>query len=166
LAQTTKGERVNKMDDLQIGQSFQVNTETEVDLRREPNMNPKTEDGKDNVILAIPSNEFLVLQSVDVSTQDGHKWYNVKVGEETGWVDSDFLQETMPPDLDGGITTTYTFKFTGHTYRISDENLETAKGQYLFVHQVLNMIAVTINGVQYFTTQENINSMRNAGLLV
>jgi len=157
------------MDDLQAGKSYAVNTENGLDLRREPNMNPKTEDGNDNVVLSMPSGSAVVLESVEVRTNDGHSWYNVRYIQdetyETGWVDSGSLQEIdLIIPVTGG-SGSYRFKFAGSEYSISDENLTNSVGQYIDVQPRSNMQKFSINGAPYYTTLENINSMKNAGLV-
>jgi hypothetical protein len=68
------------------------------DLRREPNRNPKTKDGKDNVILSLPFRTVVLLVVSDTSLQDdgeGHQWILVRPEngnvDKTGWVDLNCL---------------------------------------------------------------------------
>ena len=157
------------MDDLQVGKAYTVNTENGLDLRREPNTNPKTEDGNDNVILSMPSGSVVVLESAEVRTNDGHIWYNVRYiqdeTEETGWVQSDSLQEAELIIPVTGGSTSYQFQFGEDNYSISDVNLTNAIGLYIQARQTQNMKMFSINGDPYYTTPENINNMTGAGLV-
>lgn len=164
------------MADLPTAQFYKVISENGTDLRREPNMNSKTEDGTDNVICSLSPGSIIQIRSVEVHTNVGHNWYNVitvsEGGIETGWVDSDSLQETeSPPDVDvrGGGSTYYSFKFgTGEDtseYRISDENLTNALRQYIADKPTAGMQKFFIGGTPFFTSQDNINSMKKAGLI-
>jgi hypothetical protein len=101
-----KGE--DKMEGLRKGEQVLVTTEppNSLELRREPTTNSKTEDEKDNVILSMPSGAYLVLESVEAPTNDGHNWYNVRYIEEgideTGWALSDYLQIGFLIPMTGG----------------------------------------------------------------
>jgi len=132
-------------------------------------MNPKTEDGNDNVILSMPSSSAVVLESVEVRTNDEHTWYNVRYiqdeTEETGWVHSDSLQEVELFIPVTGGSTSYQFQFGEDNYSISDVNLTNAIGQYIQARQTQNMKMFSINGDRYYTTPENINNMTGAGLV-
>ena len=85
------------MDDLKIGQIYYVTAETSdnVDLRREPTMNSKTEDGQDNVIISLPLGAEVTLESREVRAVEGHNWYNIRYIQDDvaiiGWVVSDYL---------------------------------------------------------------------------
>jgi hypothetical protein len=65
-----------------------------------------------------------------------------------------------------GALASYVFPFAGSTYCISQQNLSTAVGKYIAVQGKPNFQTVTINGVQYFTSPENVNSMKGAGLVI
>ena len=86
------------MDELRKGEQLLVITLSSdgLELRREPTMNPETADGKDNVILFMPPDSFVALESVEVRINDGHSWYNVRYVQEeideTGWAIGESLQ--------------------------------------------------------------------------
>jgi hypothetical protein len=96
------------MEGLPKGEQVWVTTEPPngLELRREPTVNSTTADGKDNVILSMPSGAYLVLESGEVLTNDGHDWYNVRYIQdeinETGWAVGDFLQIGFLIPMTGG----------------------------------------------------------------
>jgi hypothetical protein len=96
------------MEGLRKGEQVWVMTESPngLELRREPTINSKTADEKDNVILSMPSGAYLVLESIEVPTNDGHDWYNVRYIQdeinETGWAVGDFLQIGFLIPITGG----------------------------------------------------------------
>lgn len=63
-------------------------------LRREPNMNSKTLDGRENVILLASLGTYLAIES-GIYGVDGHSWIMIrpKIGneEEVGWTDPDHI---------------------------------------------------------------------------
>lgn len=87
------------MDGLRKGEQVWVSAELSngLDLCREATMNSLTADGQENVILSMPPGSLLVLESVDVQTNDGHTWYKVRYldedadVDETGWATGDYL---------------------------------------------------------------------------
>jgi hypothetical protein len=147
-------------------------TKNDLDVRREPNLNSKTEDGKDNVFLSIDSNTLVLIESVDVHTGDGHTWYYIRhfqdPVENTGWVDSDPLREGLP-STGGGGSTYYSFKFGTGTYSISDENLGNALRQYKYIADKptsgMQQFFFEGSATPFFTSQDNVNSMKKAGLI-
>ena len=158
------------MSDLEIGLGYIVNAENGLDLRKEPNMNSKTEDGTDNIILSLPQGSQVILASDEVRISDGRNWYNVKYiqddVEEIGWVNSHDLPELGMIVTTGGGGSSYLFQFDGSWYYISDVNLTNAVGQYIANKATSNMKGVFINGAQYYTSPDNIKSMKDKGLIL
>ena len=157
------------MSDLEIGSSYIVNAENGLDLRREPNMNSKTEDGTYNIILSLPQGSRVILESDEFRISDGRNWYNVRYiqddVEEIGWVNSHDLPEIGLLPTTGGGSASYLFQFAGSWYSISDVNLKNAVGQYIADKPTSNMKGVFINGAQYYTSPDNIKSMKDARLI-
>ena len=91
------------MDNLQKGERFKVKTGSEgLNLRREATTKATTEDGKEkNILVSIPNDATVTLESIDVQTVDKRTWYNVRyTGKDkkdvTGWVAKDYLEELQP----------------------------------------------------------------------
>lgn len=91
------------MDELEIGMQLVVISESSngLELRREPTRNAETTDGNNNVILFMPPDSLVVLESVEARINDGHSWYNVRYVqdeiEKTGWVIGECLQQFLIP---------------------------------------------------------------------
>jgi len=119
------------MDELQKGTQLLTITQSPdgLELRREPTMNSKTADGRDNVILLMPSSSSLVLESVEAPINDGHEWYNVRftqdATDETGWTVGEHLQLAFLIPVTGvpdgpatNIQYNKTPKFAGQTVQL------------------------------------------------
>jgi hypothetical protein len=93
------------MDNLQIGEQFKVKTASSdgLNLRTEATTKATTGAGKEkNIILSIPNDAKVTLESDKVQTSDKRTWYNVRYTDKDkkdliGWVASDYLEELLPP---------------------------------------------------------------------
>lgn len=91
------------MDELQIGMALLAisGASNGIELRREPSTNAETTDGNNNVILVMPPDSLVVLESVEDRINEGHSWYSVRYVQDeidtTGWVIGDCLQPAIIP---------------------------------------------------------------------
>ena len=113
------------------GDKFEVSASEGTDLRREPVLKSKTEDGRDNVVLSLPELTRLIPLN-NVVTNDGHVWRLVILhtgSSEMGWVADDDLARFPTQTLDsaaGYSETPYTFKYLEIPRGITEINLKTA----------------------------------------
>jgi len=151
---------------------FEVSAREGTDLRREPALKSKTEDGSDNVVFSLPLRTGLILlhNYDDAVTNDGHVWRLVVLqtgNREMGWVANDDL-ERQGPDVRGGITegTTYTFKYGGVKRSITETNLKTALEKNKLSAQQLTDLQIAIeldipyqNIKKYYTSLVHLQNM-------
>jgi hypothetical protein len=101
-----KGEE--KMEELRTGEVYLVSTETsdKVDLCREPTIKSQTSDGMDNVIFSVPIGSWVILESREVHSGDGHDWYKVRFVQDeaalSGWMVGDCLHPHVTLPTTGG----------------------------------------------------------------
>jgi len=66
-------------------------------------------------------------------------------------------------DIDFGTpTATYTFAYDGTTYKITEPNLKSAKGTYIFEKEQGSSNKITINNASYWTTSANIKALKDS----
>ncbi len=61
----------------------------------------------------------------------------------------------------GAAPTTYTFTYLGTTYKLTDQSLKAAMPTYIFGSEKVNSNKIKINGIDHWTTSENVKSMKD-----
>lgn len=148
-----------------------VITKQRTDLRREPSLKPKTQNGKDNSILSLPQRTLIILVSADVRTIEGHEWglFSPEIGnEEVGWVYGDhieFYQPLAQSSVPAPSTVQCSCLFDGKTtYKMYKDKVDAATGQYIFKSLPGGKeFKITESGTTtiFYTNQDNINIMKD-----
>ena len=152
------------------GGFYIVNAPDGIDFRMEPNGNPQTEEGTDNVIVRVPAGAPVTVIKKRTMTTNGEPWglamYMTEAAMMFGWVliDESLSTYSVPlagNTLSGGVSASYTFYYEG-IRTISKTNLESVVGSKLSANQLtdsqfqIELDRPFNNLKKYWTSRENL----------
>lgn len=166
------------MDNLIKGERYFVDTGTSkgLNLRREPTTKATTKDGQKNIIVSIPNDTLVMLESDIAQESDGYTWYNIRrthedieVDDEIGWVARDYLRKPPPGWTWASLPPLYTFIFNNTSYVTTSKNFKSAKeAKLIFKSAQGDSVKITVKSKEdkgksytkdHYTTATNVQTM-------